>query len=220
MCIRDSFDVIRKNIPDYEQRKNSLREQPEQLTSDSNENVVIDAKNNSSIVAAVMAFDIAYVEAIKNSIAKVTVLNCYDRKLIIKKVVDCAKRGVVCLAYWHDGETLHVVTSNTDDSCPEYTQYSMTALADEDYLHEKHQQTLFVVCASDIASLQQYISKNLSDLKGNQTKVISPTMMKSSYMSTLTNGIEIDPRFWQELAVLGNQVLVESTEQSRMGAGA
>lgn len=231
----NSFDVMRKRMADYQQRKELLREQltPKQLNADSDENAVIDAKNNSSIVAAGMAFYIAYVKAIKSTVAKVNVLNCFDRKLTIKKLVDCAKRGMVCLAYWRDGATLHVVTSDTGVCCPEYRQYSITALSEQDdlaaeqhYFSKQHQQTLFVVCANNAANLQEYITHNLPELESNQTsqanqsKVISPAMMKSSYIEALTNGIDIDPSFWQELATLGTQVLVESTEQSRMGAGA
>lgn len=37
-------------------------------------------------------------------------------------------------------------------------------------------------------------------------------MMKSSYTDALTDGIEIDRDFWGELAVLGREVLVESSE--------
>jgi LDH2 family malate/lactate/ureidoglycolate dehydrogenase len=212
-----SFDVMRNRMPDFEERKQLL---VEQLTPDSKKNSIIDAKGNSSIVAAGMALGITYVEAIKSGVANVTVLNCYDRMLTIKKLVDCAKRGVVCLAYWRDGETLHVVTSDTGDCCPEYIQYPLKNLAGGVCLNEQHQQTLFVVCASDSAGLKSYISNNLPELKGNKTLVMSPTMMKSSYTGALTNGIEIDNDFWKELATLGKEVLVESTEQSRMGAGA
>ena len=44
-------------------------------------------------------------------------------------------------------------------------------------------------------------------------------IMKTSYTHALTDGSEIDRDFWNELAVLGQEVLVESTEKSRMGAG-
>ena len=218
----NSFDSIRHRMSVFAQRKRLLVEQlaPDTLVLDAKDNSVIDAKGNSSIVAAGMAFNIAYVNAIQSGVANVSVLNCYDRKLAIKTLVDCANRGFVCLAYWRDAESLHVITSDTGACCPAYCQYKLEDLEGSDCLNEKHQQTLFVVCASHASGLQQYISNNLPELKGNQGFVISPTMMKSSYTAALTNGIEIDRGFWQELAILGRAVLVESTEQSRMGAGA
>jgi hypothetical protein len=218
----NSFESIRQRMSVFAQRKRLLAEQlaPDTLVLDAKNNSVIDAKGNSSIVAAGMAFDIAYVKALESGVAHTTVLNCHDRKLVIKKLVDCANRGFVCLAYWHDGETLHVITSDTGVCCPEYFQYKLEDLDGSDCLNEKHQQTLFVVCASHASGLQEYISNNLPELKGNQSLVMSPTMMKSSYTAALTDGIEIDNSFWKELAILGKEVLVESTEQSRMGAGA
>jgi len=218
----NSFQSIRNRMSVFEQRKQLLAEQfvPDTLLLDAKDHSVIDAKGNSSIVAAGMAFDIAYVKALKSGVAYTTVLNCHDRKLAIKKLVDCANRGFVCLAYWRDSETLHVITSDTGFCCPEYLQYKLEDLDGSDCLNEKNQQTLFVVCASHASGLQEYIANNLPELKGNQTFVMSPTVMKSSYMAALTNGIEIDSSFWEELVVLGKEVLVESTEQSRMGAGA
>jgi LDH2 family malate/lactate/ureidoglycolate dehydrogenase len=216
----DSFAMIRKRLPDFEQRRR-LQIEPCSLESkESNkEHSVIDAKGNSCIVAAGIALDITYVEAMTSGVADATVLNCHDRKLVIKKLADCAKRGVVCLAYWRDDKTLKVVTSDTGVCCPEYSQYPLKDLLGGEYLNENHQQSLFVVCATESAGLQEYISKNLAELQGIKTVVISPTMMKSSYTTALTDGIEIDRDFWSELTVLGQEVLVESTEQSRMGAG-
>lgn len=216
----DSFEMIRKRMPDFVQRKR-LQVEPCSLESEGNnkERSVIDAKGNSSIVAAGIALDITYVEAMKSGVARATVLNCHDRKLVIKKLADCTNRGVVCLAYWRDDKTLKVVTSDTGIYCPEYSQYPLKSLSDGEYLNEKHQQTLFVVCATESEGLQKYISKNLPELQTSKTVVMSPMMMKSNYTTALTDGIEIDSDFWNELALLGQEVLVESTEQSRMGAG-
>jgi LDH2 family malate/lactate/ureidoglycolate dehydrogenase len=212
-----SFKSIRNRMPVFEQRKRILAEQ---LVPVYRENAIIDAKRNSSIVAAGMAFDIAYVRAIHGAVAKVTVINCYDRKLAIKKLVDCANRDVVCLAYWRDGEILHVVHSDTGFCCPEYSQYKLEDVGISECFNEEHQQTLFVICAKDVMGMQEYMANNVPELKGNKTVVISPLKMKLSYTEALTNGIVIDSDFWKELTILGQEVLVESTEQSRMGAGA
>lgn len=68
------------------------------------------------------------------------------------------KRGVICLAYWRDDTTLKVVTSDTGSCCPEYSQYPLKGLPGGEYLNEKHQQTLSVVCATGSEGLQKYIS--------------------------------------------------------------
>ena len=213
----NSFEKIRKRLPTIVQDK---RESVAQCRVTSDGELVIDAKANSSIAVAAMALDIAYVEAIKSEVACVSVLNCYDRNLVVKKLVDCALRGMLCLAYWHDGEVLHWVTSDTGVCCPEYAKYPLKNWPEAKFLQGKDQQSLFVVCAKNKPALEAYITQYLPRLNEMSPIIMLPKMMKSSYLEALTNGIEIDNDFWKELATIGLKVLVESTEQSRMGAGA
>ena len=81
----DSFAMIRKRMPDFSLRRR-LQIGPCLLESkeDDKEHSVIDEKGNSCIVAAGIALDVTYVEAMKSGLADTTILNCHDRKLVIK----------------------------------------------------------------------------------------------------------------------------------------
>ena len=213
----NSFDAIENRITALQKRKNlSLQK----LTPASTAYLTIDAKGNSSIVAAPMAFDICYVEAISHGKAKVTIENCYDRALAIKKLVDCNKKGVACLSYWRDQNQLHFVQTVQGHCCPQYRQYPLNAFVEHSDLQAQHQQSLFVFCATDQQALQAYITEHFADINSLKVKTITAETMKTNFQQALTHGTEIKASLWQTLATLGKTVLVESTEQSRMGAGA
>ena len=100
-------------------------------------------------------------------------------------------------------------------------QHNATKLgADEtDALSESRYQ-LVLAFAKDRAQLDQILSEQSALTNAELLASNLAANNQANYQHALSNGIEIATSLWDRLIALGNNVLVESSEQSRKGAGA
>ena len=195
---------------------------PLEYISEDNTDAVIDARNGSALNCADVVVNLAYVKALAQGYSSVTVLNCHTQKLLIKAIVDCSRRGMACLMYWrdvNDPATQHIVSVEPRagaDTFPHYTTFGIRA---QDTFENIEHQSLIIRCAEQWHTLEKYRAAVLSQ-DGEQCTTIEPESMRSNYHSAMCRGLPIDPSFWEHLLNLSQAVLIESSEQSRMGAGA
>ena len=89
---------------------------------------------------------------------------------------------------------------------------------DMDTLSESRYQ-LVLAFAKDRAQLDQILSQQSALTNADLLASNLAANNQANYQHALSNGIEISPPLWDRLIALGNNVLVESSEQSRRGAG-
>ena len=121
--------------------------------------------------------------------------------------------------------------NNACSLCPclemfNFSQLATTGSSHQESNHQispepsKDRYQLVLAYAKERVQLDQILSQQSAlanvELLAN-TKVADS---KAKYLHALTNGIEISTELWNRLLELGNNVLVESSEQSRKGAGA
>jgi len=89
---------------------------------------------------------------------------------------------------------------------------------DMDTLSESRYQ-LVLAFAKDRAQLDQILSQQSALTNADLLASNLAANNQANYQHALSNGIEIATSLWDRLIALGNNVLVESSEQSRRGAG-
>lgn len=216
MCGLSGLLALRHSLPYLtEQSPPPLRSIHESETK-----AVLDANNGSSLNCADVVMNLAYTKALAQECCSVTVLNCHNRKLFVKTIADCGNRGMSCLAYWRDAidpVALHVVITAADsDGMPSYSTYK---LSEQSFIEDSQRQSLFIECSTKPVTPDDHIGSLIADGDNPGTNVL-PAALQNNYHASLMQGLSIEEDLWTQLQALAQIVLVESSEQSRMGAGA
>ncbi len=188
------------------------------LTENKNQ-AELDANGGSSLNCADVVMNLAYTKALSQGFSTVTVHNCHNRKLFSKAIADCGKKEMACLAYWRnasDPVTLHVISAAGADDMPRYTTRT---LGEQSPIQDEHRQSLFIVCSTRLAELDDY-KHTIFPAQDDTETTAQPSLLRDRYHASLMQGLSIELDLWQQLQSLAKIVLVESSEQSRMGAGA
>lgn len=178
-----------------------------------NTSAIIDSNGRSALNCIAASVDLAHAKALECGIATVTVHNCHNRMFVLKALTDCGRRGISAAAYWQNGSKVvseHTVAIKAGDRYPSYSEAStnLEAAAGE-------KQALTIICSSRVD-----LTTSLQQSKGNSnSRYVSALQVAKNKEYSVDHGIEIDEALWAEINKIGEGILVENTERSRMGAG-
>ncbi|MGI9278360.1 MAG: DUF3726 domain-containing protein [Endozoicomonas sp.] len=176
---------------------------------------IINSQGRSSLNCIASSVDLAHAKALESGIATVTVHNCHNRMFVLKALTDCGRRGISAAAYWQNGSediTEHTAAIKAGARYPSYSEATIDASSRK----PDDKQTLTIICSSRVditTSLQQ------SHLHQG-TSYVSADEVAENKEYIVDHGIKISDRLWTEINLIGAGVLVESSDQSRQGAGA
>jgi len=242
-CLGDYEDAARmvvwleshglNGLAEVQQGLPYLNQRPHQYTSmqpvtGDDRWVSIDAKGESVLSCAGHAIDLAYTQACETTLGLVQLQHAHNRKLVIERLVNCGRRDDIgCIAFWcngHGAVTEHVVNmvpvkrdqaNGINDK--QYPQYRYYHIAGDALKYD--QQSLYIMCSSDIELLNGQLKQYRHTVIGNET-VISPQQFILAYAQSLEQGIMVNDTLLDNIHQLTQRILVESTAQSRSGAGA
>ena len=110
--------------------------------------------------------------------------------------------------FWHDNHQEHVVSIQAGQKYPYYSIYQSTILPNNQ---------LSILCTTNFTLTQQVVASQ--SVKASALCMM-PDDFNDNYQHHNENGLDIDKAIWDQLVELSKDVLVESTELSRMrGAG-
>jgi len=188
-----------------------------------------DLAGGSCLQLADLALGVLRVQAQKNSDGVVSIMmnNCRHRKLIAKLLADRSSKDFSVSAIWLSRGELAAEQSNLvamqhariHAFAPEnhgesicYQQYQVAEVPE----HAGASIALYAGLSS--AAVRKHTELCLPDAAALKLE-LSHTEMLTHNAAHIANGIEIERDLWDKLVELGVRVLVESTEQSRQGAG-
>ena len=209
---------LRRGLPDLV----AHRLGPLERVSEDETHAIFDACDTSCLTCSDVAMNLAYVKALARGSSSVTVLNCRNRKLLIKAVTDCGRRGMGCLMYWrdtNDPSMEHILSMPPESGADDLPRYTINRIEEQNNIDDGHRHSLFIHCSTQRLQLEQYqssiVTQGLEELS-----VLGPETLRENFRSALDDGLVIEEDLWQRLQELARIVLVESSEQSRKGAGA
>lgn len=221
-CKTHGFDISSALTPEKIAGFFEQNEWTVSLIEDAPESLIADFGGGSYIASGVNLSELVYAKSISSGFCVGKFTDCKDRKLVAKSVADFGKRGLHSIAFWRDNEEpnlINVARTVDGQCCPEYARYRTSEL-DEQRTLTLDETSLFIVCAKDPTALQKYLELVCAEVTGKSFQRWLPAGIKANYRSTLMDGIDINADLWCLLGEYRDKVLVESTEQSRMGAGA
>ena len=218
MCGLEGLPELRRGLPRLlKQGLSTLRP-----VFEDDSHTVIDANHASCLHCADTATNLAYVKALTHGAFSITVLNCHDRKLAIKAMVDCCRHDLACSLHWYDeidDSIIHVAKLLPDTGAKGFPGYTVSKLSQENKVDDRERHSLFIRCSSKQAQLEKTPPVGFAQLQV-ESGTMPPEALQYNYRAALNQGLVVEEDFQRVLQDLAAVVLVESSEQSRMGAGA
>ncbi|MED5610904.1 DUF3726 domain-containing protein [Pseudomonas sp. JH-2] len=182
-------------------------QRPVELCYEDDGQVLLDAGGQSVLRSAVLALELGAAKAMRSGAASVRIRRCHNRILLLAHLAGCARRGLNVCAYWRDTRQEAVVSFAAGQGCPRLSVYRLPAGSRDD------EQSLNIL-------LSQYFQLSQRVPEGALLIDRDADNLAETAERQLSEGIEVDPQVWDTLKRLGERVLVESTEASRLrGAG-
>ena len=181
----------------------------------SNNKVTVNARGGSILTCGSQAVDMVYCSATKNELGLVELKNCFHRKFIIERLVNCSRRGMNCFAYWRNGNNLEIEHGVVIAAGEKYPKYTQRVINNFDVV-DGH--TLYLGCSRNYSVLENYL---LNVLHASPTELyqITSEYIESLYNANIEEGVTVDSELISCAVEAAKSVLVESTEKSRAGAG-
>ncbi|MDB5994690.1 MAG: lactate dehydrogenase [Pseudomonas sp.] len=167
--------------------------------------LTLDAHGQSVLRCAAQAVELGVGKALRSGSALIRIRHCHNRILLLGYLARCAEQGLNFCVYWRDARQEMVATLSAGQTSP---SLRVQALPD--------------TARSDEQSINVLISRHFTLLPRLSAEGVEPDLavVQPSLARKLAGGLEVDDEAWARLKKLGEQVLVESTEESRRrGAG-
>ena len=166
----------------------------------------------SALDALPSLLDLACLRASRQGRIQLEILDCRDRKCVLKLLADCARKGCWAQARWDDGDAPAHRHTAWIESGADYPSYQTAALPERGAAESPRSLTLTL----DIEPLPAPV------LEADAARIarrVTPADYAQAGRRALEHGTEVSPTLWQRLNRLAEAVLVENSEQSRSGAG-
>lgn len=169
--------------------------------------VQVDLHKSSLACHLPVIMDYAVEKMVGNKTLKIELTNCHNRWLAYSELVKLAAKGIACTARWSNGTSPKRILYVLNRGCvsPELF-YSELNDAAEDSLHDMTIE--LSVYDFDIASLSQEYPIHIASEELTQSQELA-----------WQKGIEVEDAEWMALKETATAILVENSEQSKMGAG-
>ena len=175
-----------------------------------------DVAGASSFECADLAIGMLKAKQSEKERVMLRLVDCQYPTFIGKSLVDCRTNDFFIAALWRQStnpDLLHLYSQKPGHMLPVYLELNMVSSLTYAAV-ELMPGELFLIGASKVVDLLPELTQE------SVVRQIQPQEMRASYDQALQQGIEIETSLWRLLLRLGERVLVEATEQSRLGAGA
>ena len=188
-----------------------------QLTDQSAGQMSMDCAGNSTLACGIGAAELLCSEALQAGFATLNLEHCRNRMFILQPLAECASRGINCLAHWQVAGQPVVENLVIFEAGEQYPTYQTWESAGSLVVNRNH--CVVLICSEAVEPLQRYQQEQRSTGASNSSQ-LDAASLRAQQLSSLDSGMEIDSDFLNALSLLGERVLVESSEVSRSrGAG-
>ncbi|MFT4629848.1 MAG: hypothetical protein ACI8PV_000962 [Dinoroseobacter sp.] len=189
--------------------------------------LIFDNQGHSVLVSASQIVNLACAKAMQRGFCVLQVENCEHPVMLAKLLYDSNNFGLHAYAYWYQAQTQQTLELRTDDQqpCPELRYYSnvggdSSTSCDSSVSGLDPGQLNIIFSRQDhVDGAELFADRNKLFENAQLDRRLTPKYFVQHYQQSLDLGIEIEASLWQRLLDISAEVLVESTEQSRQGAG-
>ncbi|MBD1557748.1 DUF3726 domain-containing protein [Vibrio sp. S9_S30] len=172
-----------------------------------NDSLEIDLHGSSLACHLPVVLDFALQKLVKRRQMTLKLTRCHNRWLAYSELAKLASKGIACKAYWENGSSPQKVLLmlNKGRLSPELC-FSEQVSPDSLSIHDM----------TIVLSIDDFDFSAISD---GYTIHIPAKQLSDAQKAAWKQGIEVDEQEWQMLKNTATEMLVESSEQSKLGAG-
>lgn len=175
---------------------------------------VLDGHGMSVLRSSSLALELGFAKARARGLSIVKIRHCHNRQLITGYLSRLSVRGMNVTAFWRNGhEPLveQVVGFRANSAVPEIRVYRVKPAPEE----TEGNDGVTLIMANHVELLPTLSSDYLVELVAQYDE----SRLRTCRDRALKEGIEVDDTIWACLKELADRMLVESSEESRSGAG-
>lgn len=186
------FNGLKRLLVEME-RFEEVRLDAIQIVSESPHLTILNGANQPDLLSARVAADLAYAKACMSGMGVVEVINCQGNPWVGQNAYQIAMRGTSCMIDWGN----QIAIADPDDH--EHPRLM------EDSSNTEKPHHIFIIC-----------SKSSFQIDMGYSEIRSPKQIQTDWNEAIHHGVEVDPEIWKRLMEISSEVLVESTERSRL----
>jgi LDH2 family malate/lactate/ureidoglycolate dehydrogenase len=173
----------------------------------------IDAHGQSALTCGRVATDFGYVKAQASPLVNVSLKNIETSNILIQNAIHLANQDVSCAFYWiseNEGRFYQIsVICLQDQKFPLILQKQ----ASKEYKEALH--CLKLICSKE-SEMFRLMLKGALSTQEDDLQMVLPEALESNWKDAHENGKEIENKLWDDLKEIGDSVLVEASEISRL----
>lgn len=176
----------------------------------SNNGYVLDGKGNSLLSFSHLAADIAIARALQDGQCVMQIKETVHSDVIAASVDSCARNGLAAAAWWPgEKDWSYIAFQESNEPAPNLYRISLPQ-GHKSYNH------VTLIASERLAYIETSFPEWFAFKKGTQTL---SNEISNRYLDHLDNGFTLSRIDYDRLCGCADKILVESTEQSRQGAG-
>jgi hypothetical protein len=186
------------------------------ISEDQKKRFVFRNQDHSLIHTSSIITDMTLAKCHQDNLCHTNIINILDPIAILPSLIRCSQKGYHAKAWWTDSEKnlLHMASINPNEKYPSYSIIKINTLI------PNNNSDLDLICSRNrINSIESSIKIQPISNKENIIQEISVSEFKQYYNHKIINGLHIKTNYYQKLLQIADQILVEASEQSRLGAG-
>jgi LDH2 family malate/lactate/ureidoglycolate dehydrogenase len=176
---------------------------------------VVDAHNRTALNNASLAIELGYAKCRARGLSVTKIRHCHNRMLIVGYLSRVARRNMSVTAFWRDSHqplTEILVSFKAGEEAPEICMYSLDDIPGDTEPNDG----ITLVMVNHVNLMPDFKADQTLNNLLHQDK----HSMNNWQEHALAEGIEVEPEMWDRLKELATRTLVESSDDSRQGAGA
>ena len=186
------------------------------LIKNHEQRIVFNNKGHSILHVVSGVADMALAKCHQERLCHTSIKDVMYPITILPSLIKFSQNGWHASAWWADTERdlAQIANIKPEQKYPEYKEIKIKELSPND------KSDLNLICSrNEINSLESYTTIHKNHNSHKPTLKISANDFKESYTDKIINGLNIDTKNYQKLSQIADQILVEASEQSRLGAG-
>jgi hypothetical protein len=186
------------------------------LLKDKKKCFVFDNQKHSLIHTGSIITDMTLAKCHQDNFCHSIINNTLQPIVILPNLIKCSQYGYYAKAWWAEPEKnlLYLASINPNEMYPNFS----TIKINNSILNNKSE--LDLICSKhSINSIESYLKIPPVSQKGKVTQEILACEFKQRFNEKITSGLDIEATQYTKLLHIADQILVEASEQSRLGAG-
>ncbi|GLQ76429.1 DUF3726 domain-containing protein [Vibrio sp. vnigr-6D03] len=172
-----------------------------------NSSLEIDLHGSSLACHLPVVLDFALEKMVNHRQITLKLTRCHNRWLAYSELAKLSSKGIACKAYWENGSDPKKVllVLNKGRISPELF-----------FSEQASPESLIIHDMTIVLSIDDF---DFSEVADGYNIHISAKQLSRTQKASWEKGIEVDEQEWQTLKETATEILVENSEQSRLGAG-